>query len=59
MSTAIPLTGSSMLRSFGVHKGELFVALGVIVTLLVMIFPLPRLVLDLFLSFNLTFSLMV
>ena len=43
----------------GLHKGELFVALGVIITLLVMIFPLPRTLLDLLLSFNLTFSLMV
>jgi flagellar biosynthesis protein FlhA len=59
MSTAMPLTESSMFRGFGVHKGELVVALGVIVTLLVMIFPLPRLLLDLLLSFNLTFSLMV
>jgi flagellar biosynthesis protein FlhA len=59
MSTAAPLTGSSMMRGFGVHKGELVVALGVIVTLLVMIFPLPRVMLDLLLSFNLTFSLMV
>jgi flagellar biosynthesis protein FlhA len=47
------------LPRMGLHKGELFVALGVIVTLLVMIFPLPRTLLDLLLSFNLTFSLMV
>jgi len=46
-------------RGFGIHKGELCVAVGVILTLLVMIFPLPRLLLDLLLSFNLTFSLMV
>jgi flagellar biosynthesis protein FlhA len=59
MNSAAPATGISLFRGFGVHKGELFVALGVIVTLLVMVFPLPRLVLDLFLSFNLTFSLMV
>ncbi len=59
MSAIVPLTGSSPLRSFGIHKGELVVALGVIITLLIMIFPLPRLALDLFLSFNLTFSLMV
>jgi flagellar biosynthesis protein FlhA len=46
-------------QGLGIHKGELAVALGVIITLLVMIFPMPRLLLDLFLSFNLTFSLMV
>ena len=59
MNTVLPLTGGSLIRGFGVHKGELVVALGVIITLLVMIFPLPRLFLDIFLSFNLTFSLMV
>lgn len=59
MTAAAPLTGTSLFRGFGIHKGELVVALGVIVTLLVMIFPLPRFLLDLFLSFNLTFSLMV
>jgi flagellar biosynthesis protein FlhA len=59
MNAALPLTGGSLVRGFGVHKGELVVALGVVITLLVMIFPLPRLLLDLFLSFNLTFSLMV
>ncbi|OGP71532.1 MAG: flagellar biosynthesis protein FlhA [Deltaproteobacteria bacterium RBG_13_58_19] len=37
----------------------MFVALGVIITLFVMIFPVPALVLDLLLSFNITFSLMV
>jgi len=55
----MPWSGSSLLRGLGVHKGELFVALGVIITLLVMVFPLPRLLLDLLLSFNLTFSLIV
>ncbi len=60
MNTSLPLAGGKPLdqtRSF--HKGELFVAFGVILTLLVMILPLPRLLLDLLLSFNLTFSLMV
>jgi flagellar biosynthesis protein FlhA len=59
MNVAMPWSGSSLLRGLGVHKGELFVALGVIITLLVMVFPLPRLLLDLLLSFNLTFSLIV
>ncbi|MBW1991791.1 MAG: flagellar type III secretion system protein FlhA, partial [Deltaproteobacteria bacterium] len=59
MSTAVPVTGGSVIKGFGVHKGELVVALGVVATLLVMVFPLPPLLLDLFLSFNLTFSLMV
>jgi flagellar biosynthesis protein FlhA len=59
MTTAAPLAESSPFRGFGIHKGELCVALAVITTLLVMIFPLPRLLLDVFLSFNLTFSLMV
>ncbi len=57
--SATPTVGISLSRGFGVHKGELFVALGVIVTLLVMVFPLPRVLLDLLLSFNLTFSLIV
>ena len=57
--TAVAPPAPSFWQGFGIHKGELCVALGVIITLLVMIFPLPRLLLDLFLSFNLTFSLMV
>jgi len=57
--TPLTQTSSQTLPRMGLHKGELFVALGVIVTLLVMIFPLPRTLLDLLLSFNLTFSLMV
>jgi flagellar biosynthesis protein FlhA len=59
MTTAAPPSTLSFWQSFGVQKGELFVALGVIVTLLVMIFPVPPLLLDILLSFNLTFSLMV
>ncbi|RJR40859.1 MAG: flagellar biosynthesis protein FlhA [Deltaproteobacteria bacterium] len=47
------------MQGFGIHRGELFVALGVVLTLLVMIFPMPSIVLDLLLSFNLTFSLMI
>lgn len=58
MSQTARLQGLSLPR-LGLNKGELFVALGVIVTLLVMVFPLPRTLLDLLLSFNLTFSLMV
>jgi flagellar biosynthesis protein FlhA len=54
-----PPAPATLWQGLGIHKGELAVALGVIITLLVMIFPLPRLFLDLFLSFNLTFSLMV
>ena len=57
--TAVAPPATPFWQGFGIHKGELCVALGVIMTLLVMIFPLPRLLLDLFLSFNLTFSLMV
>lgn len=59
MSTALPLAKGPLFRGLVVHKGELFVALGVIVTLLVMVFPLPRVLLDLLLSFNFTFSLIV
>ena len=59
MSTVAPSAPATFSQGLGIHKGELAVALGVIITLLVMIFPLPRLLLDLFLSFNLTFSLMV
>ncbi|MBM4284345.1 MAG: flagellar biosynthesis protein FlhA [Deltaproteobacteria bacterium] len=59
MSSTLPLADRSPARGFALHKGELIVACGVILTLLVMIFPLPRLLLDLLLSFNLTFSLMV
>jgi flagellar biosynthesis protein FlhA len=59
MTTMAPPAPTSFWQGFGIHKGELCVALGVIITLLVMIFPLPRLLLDLLLSFNLTFSLMV
>jgi|YelNatPaOPRAMG01_1025707.scaffolds.fasta_scaffold00267_31 flagellar biosynthesis protein FlhA len=59
MSTVAPPASATFWQGLGIHKGELSVALGVIITLLVMIFPLPRLLLDLFLSFNLTFSLMV
>ncbi len=58
MSQATQLQGPA-LPHLGLHKGELCVALGVIITLLVMVFPLPRTLLDLLLSFNLTFSLMV
>ncbi len=58
MTQAAPVPVSAFPR-VGLHKGELFVALGVIITLLVMIFPLPRTLLDLLLSFNLTFSLMI
>ncbi|OGP70166.1 MAG: flagellar biosynthesis protein FlhA [Deltaproteobacteria bacterium RBG_13_60_28] len=47
------------MQGFGIHKGELFVALGVIITLLVMLFPMPPIVLDLLLSFNITFSLII
>lgn len=58
--TTLPLTQKpSAMQGFGIHKGELFVALGVIITLLVMLFPMPPIVLDLLLSFNITFSLMV
>jgi flagellar biosynthesis protein FlhA len=59
MTSASTSATASFWQSLGLQKGELFVALGVIITLLVMVFPLPRLLLDLFLSFNLTFSLMV
>ena len=59
MSAVAPTAAPSPWQGFGIHKGELFVAVGVIITLLVMIFPLPRILLDLLLSFNLTFSLMV
>ena len=58
--TTLPLTQKpSAMQGFGIHKGELFVALGVIITLLVMLFPLPPIVLDLLLSFNITFSLII
>ncbi|MHB8067001.1 MAG: flagellar biosynthesis protein FlhA [Desulfobaccales bacterium] len=58
--TTMPLTQKpSVLQGFGVNKGEIVVAAGVIITLLVMIFPVPALALDLLLSFNITFSLMV
>jgi flagellar biosynthesis protein FlhA len=58
--TTLPLAQkTSTMQGLGIHKGELFVALGVILTLLVMLFPMPPIVLDLLLSFNLTFSLMV
>ena len=59
MTAVAPPAPTSFRQGLGVHKGELSVALGVIIILLVMIFPLPSLLLDLFLSFNLTFSLMV
>ncbi len=59
MSTVPLAQKASVMQGFGIHKGELFVALGVIITLLVMVFPLPPIVLDLLLSFNITFSLMV
>jgi flagellar biosynthesis protein FlhA len=59
MNAAAPPTATPFWQGFGIHKGELFVAVGVIMTLLVMVFPLPSLLLDLLLSFNLTFSLMV
>ncbi|MFZ2088260.1 MAG: flagellar biosynthesis protein FlhA [Desulfobaccales bacterium] len=59
MSVVASSASSSLRPGLGIQKGELCVALGVIITLLVMIFPLPSLLLDLFLSFNLTFSLMV
>ena len=58
--TTLPLASKpSVMQGFGIHKGELFVALGVITTLLVMVFPLPPIALDLLLSFNITFSLMI
>jgi flagellar biosynthesis protein FlhA len=58
--TTLPLAQKpSFLQGFGIHKGELFVAVGVITTLLVMVFPIPAFLLDLLLSFNITFSLMV
>jgi len=58
--TTLPLTQKpSAMQGFGIHKGELFVALGVIITLLVMLFPMPPIVLDLLLSFNITFSLII
>jgi len=59
VTAVAPPAPTSFRQGLGVHKGELSVALGVIIILLVMIFPLPSLLLDLFLSFNLTFSLMV
>lgn len=59
MNAVAPPTATPFWQGFGIHKGELCVAVGVIMTLLVMIFPLPSLLLDLLLSFNLTFSLMV
>ena len=59
MTVAASPAPASFWQGLGLHKGELSVALGVIITLMVMIFPLPRILLDLFLSFNLTFSLMV
>jgi len=59
MNAVAPPASVSFRPRLGIHKGELCVALGVIITLLVMIFPLPSLLLDLLLSFNLTFSLMV
>jgi flagellar biosynthesis protein FlhA len=59
MST-MPLTQKpSLMDGYGVNKGELFVAMGVIITLLVMVVPIPSFLLDLLLSFNITFSLMV
>jgi flagellar biosynthesis protein FlhA len=59
MTAVAPPAPTTFWQGLGINKGELAVALGVILTLLVMIFPLSRLFLDLFLSFNLTFSLMV
>jgi len=59
MNAVAPHATTPFWQGFGIHKGELCVAVGVIMTLLVMIFPLPSLFLDLLLSFNLTFSLMV
>ena len=59
MTTQALAQKPSVIQGFGIHKGELFVALGVITTLLVMVFPLPPIVLDLLLSFNITFSLMI
>ncbi len=59
MTAVAPVVAKSAPPLLGIHKGEFFVALGVILTLFVMIFPMPPLVLDLLLSFNLTFSLMV
>ncbi len=38
---------------------ELFVALGVLVTLVVMVIPIPTFLLDIFLSFSLTFSIII
>jgi len=59
MTTAPLAQKPGFLQGFGILKGELFVALGVIITLVVMVFPLPPIVLDLLLSFNITFSLMI
>jgi flagellar biosynthesis protein FlhA len=44
---------------WGFNVGEVVIALGVVSTLFLMIFPLPRLLLDILISFNITFSLMV
>lgn len=59
MKASSAIASGSLWQGFGIQKGEVCVAAGVILTLLVMVFPLPRLLLDLLLSFNLTFSLMV
>ncbi len=56
---SLPATQKPLWQGLGIHKGELVMALGVILTLFVMIFPMPPLLLDLLLSFNLAFSLMV
>ena len=59
MSTMPLAQKASFMQGFGVNKGEIFVAGGVIITLMVMLFPMPPIVLDLLLSFNVTFSLMI
>jgi flagellar biosynthesis protein FlhA len=59
MSATLPLNPGPISRGLRINKGDLFVSLGVVSIILVMIFPLPRLLLDLLLTLNLTFSLMV
>ncbi len=59
MSATLPLNPGPISRGLRINKGDFFVSLGVVSIILVMIFPLPRLFLDLLLTLNLTFSLMV
>ncbi len=52
-------TESAAIQKIRIERSDLFMAVGVVATLLVMIIPLPTMLLDILLSLSITFSLVI